>query len=235
MAPQPSPSASGFKRRYRASPYQVRLLESFFNQDETPDSMKRDFIAQHVDMPVKSVHIWFQNRRAKKNLELRKSGKPIPPRYPSMHNFKRFLSLPNTYIFCTAAGSKLIAGGENQQKPPTYELPQDIATGYISAPSSSSNTSSLLLSPRASPEPAEKYALAGSYPSPPGSAPMTPKHATNAATATHEYFSPSSSRTSSPSASPLQLPMKLPPLPRMAPDLTPANQSYKMNVHYLLT
>ncbi|KAJ1978649.1 hypothetical protein H4R34_003129 [Dimargaris verticillata] len=231
MAPQLSPSAPGFKRRYRASPSQVRLLESFFNQDETPDGMKRDFIAQHANMPAKSVHIWFQNRRAKKNLELRKSGKPIPPRYPSMHNFKRFLSLPNTYIFCTAAGSKLIAGGEAQQQPPAYELPLDIATA--STPALSPCTSQLS-SPRTSPEPAEKHALAVSYPSPPGSTPMTPKHTTTV-TATHAYLSPSSSLTPSPSASPVQLPAALPRFSHMVPDLSPANQSYKMNVHYLLT
>ncbi|RKP35796.1 Homeodomain-like protein, partial [Dimargaris cristalligena] len=54
-----------FKRRYRATPSQVRLLETYFIEDETPDAGRREFIAQHADMPVKSVHIWFQNRRAK--------------------------------------------------------------------------------------------------------------------------------------------------------------------------
>ncbi|KAJ1949204.1 hypothetical protein IWQ62_006772, partial [Dispira parvispora] len=93
------PASSSFKRRYRATPYQVRLLDQFFAENETPDTLKREHIAQYVDMPAKSVHIWFQNRRAKKNLELRKAGKPVPPRYPSLHNFKRFLSLPNTHIF----------------------------------------------------------------------------------------------------------------------------------------
>ncbi|KAJ1908949.1 hypothetical protein IWQ60_011438 [Tieghemiomyces parasiticus] len=165
MASTPAPvyPVPTFKRRYRATPYQVRLLEACFQDDETPDAARREWIATHVDMPVKSVHIWFQNRRAKKNLELRKSGQPIPPRYPSLHNFKRFLALPNTYIFCTAAGSKLIAGGNGTESNPSPAPVAATAATVTSAPAPVSTAAATQSSPASPVVRSHRYAPYSPY------------------------------------------------------------------------
>ncbi|KAJ1986908.1 hypothetical protein H4R33_003114 [Dimargaris cristalligena] len=234
-----------FKRRYRATPSQVRLLETYFIEDETPDAGRREFIAQHADMPVKSVHIWFQNRRAKKNLELRKAGRPIPPRYPSLHNFKRFLSLPNTYIFCTAAGSKLITGNRSASA----------STSPLASPSvnnSNDNATSAIITPPLSPSP---LVLGGDSRSQHHlQLPPRPAHHSHGH---HPYYRPSAgpasprseysasdhtiSCESSPITSPLQSPRMMPRCPSTAtlprssyagPVTTPTSTSHHHHHHH---
>ncbi|CAG8517843.1 5441_t:CDS:2 [Ambispora leptoticha] len=57
--------------RHRTTPSQVQYLEQFFEHDDFPDGPTRERIAQTLKMPSKSVHIWFQNRRAKRKQEER--------------------------------------------------------------------------------------------------------------------------------------------------------------------
>ncbi|CAG8464641.1 2974_t:CDS:2 [Funneliformis caledonium] len=63
---------SSIQQRHRTTPTQFQFLESYFqNIDDFPDSIMREKISQKLNMPNKSVHIWFQNRRAKRKQEER--------------------------------------------------------------------------------------------------------------------------------------------------------------------
>lgn len=53
------------KKRNRATPEQVAVLESFFYSTPCPNSKQREELANQISMPERSVQIWFQNRRAK--------------------------------------------------------------------------------------------------------------------------------------------------------------------------
>ena len=53
------------KKRNRATPEQVAVLESFFYSTPCPNSKQREDLASQISMPERSVQIWFQNRRAK--------------------------------------------------------------------------------------------------------------------------------------------------------------------------
>ncbi|CAG8828963.1 33491_t:CDS:2 [Gigaspora margarita] len=58
------------QQRHRTTPSQAQFLENYFtNVDDFPDSNMREKIALKINMPSKSVHIWFQNRRAKRKQE----------------------------------------------------------------------------------------------------------------------------------------------------------------------
>ncbi|CAG8469265.1 7853_t:CDS:2 [Racocetra persica] len=58
------------QQRHRTTPSQAQFLENYFtNIDDFPDSNMREKIALKINMPSKSVHIWFQNRRAKRKQE----------------------------------------------------------------------------------------------------------------------------------------------------------------------
>ncbi|CAJ0633607.1 13518_t:CDS:2 [Entrophospora sp. SA101] len=63
---------NNFQQRHRTTASQSQFLESYFqNVDDFPDSNMRERIALNLNMPSKSVHIWFQNRRAKRKQEER--------------------------------------------------------------------------------------------------------------------------------------------------------------------
>ncbi|CAG8555421.1 3733_t:CDS:2 [Cetraspora pellucida] len=58
------------QQRHRTTPSQAQFLENYFTTvDDFPDSNMREKIALKINMPSKSVHIWFQNRRAKRKQE----------------------------------------------------------------------------------------------------------------------------------------------------------------------
>lgn len=53
------------KKRTRVTPSQLSILEETFNISATPDSKMRKQLAYKLQMPERSIQIWFQNRRAK--------------------------------------------------------------------------------------------------------------------------------------------------------------------------
>jgi hypothetical protein len=53
------------RQRHRVTPHQLLELEKVFRIDSRPDVVARKRISDRLDMPLKSVSIWFQNRRAK--------------------------------------------------------------------------------------------------------------------------------------------------------------------------
>ncbi|KAF9970943.1 hypothetical protein BGZ73_006183 [Actinomortierella ambigua] len=68
-------TATTTKKRTRASPEQLAILEDTFLTNQSPNSKVREILAKKVKMSERSIQIWFQNRRAKvkqaqKRLEL---------------------------------------------------------------------------------------------------------------------------------------------------------------------
>lgn len=53
------------KHRRRTTKTQFRVLESTFREVPKPNATLRKQISAQLDMPVRAVQIWFQNRRAK--------------------------------------------------------------------------------------------------------------------------------------------------------------------------
>ncbi|CEP17089.1 hypothetical protein [Parasitella parasitica] len=53
------------KKRTRVTPSQLSVLEETFSVSATPDSKMRKQLAFKLQMPERSIQIWFQNRRAK--------------------------------------------------------------------------------------------------------------------------------------------------------------------------
>ncbi|KAI8080715.1 uncharacterized protein B0P05DRAFT_596323 [Gilbertella persicaria] len=64
--PTPPPAHSDeSKKRTRVTPSQLSVLEETFSVSATPDSKMRKQLAYKLQMPERSIQIWFQNRRAK--------------------------------------------------------------------------------------------------------------------------------------------------------------------------
>lgn len=62
------------RKRTRATPEQLAVLEKAFSTNPTPNSRVREQLANELGMPDRSIQIWFQNRRAKvKNMAKRSS------------------------------------------------------------------------------------------------------------------------------------------------------------------
>ncbi|CAM0136542.1 hypothetical protein VKS41_003345 [Umbelopsis sp. WA50703] len=60
------------KKRTRATPEQLAVLEKTFMTNTSPNSRMRSSLAQELGMTERSIQIWFQNRRAKvKNMAKR--------------------------------------------------------------------------------------------------------------------------------------------------------------------
>ncbi|KAI9286483.1 hypothetical protein BC943DRAFT_320787 [Umbelopsis sp. AD052] len=65
-------NASTPKKRTRATPEQLAVLEKTFMTNTSPNSRMRTNLAQELGMTERSIQIWFQNRRAKvKNMAKR--------------------------------------------------------------------------------------------------------------------------------------------------------------------
>ncbi|KAK4515634.1 uncharacterized protein ATC70_010585 [Mucor velutinosus] len=62
------------KRRMRTSKEEMAILEHYFSQNRNPNTEKKKEIAKAVQMTEKSVHFWFQNRRAKENKKNKTTG-----------------------------------------------------------------------------------------------------------------------------------------------------------------
>ncbi|KAL1921726.1 uncharacterized protein VTP21DRAFT_10368 [Calcarisporiella thermophila] len=68
----PLPVSPKSRKRMRTTPEQLAILQQIFAANPTPNSHLRLHIARHLDLPLRSVQIWFQNRRAKAKLLERK-------------------------------------------------------------------------------------------------------------------------------------------------------------------
>jgi len=53
------------RKRSRATPEQLAILEATFEKNTSPNSKLREVLAEKVHMSERSIQIWFQNRRAK--------------------------------------------------------------------------------------------------------------------------------------------------------------------------
>jgi Homeodomain len=50
------------KKRQRATPEQLQVLEEAFGVNPSPNAKMREMIADSIKMTERSVQIWFQNR-----------------------------------------------------------------------------------------------------------------------------------------------------------------------------
>jgi Homeodomain len=50
------------KKRQRATPDQLSVLEEAFLLNQSPNAKMRELIAERIRMTERSVQIWFQNR-----------------------------------------------------------------------------------------------------------------------------------------------------------------------------
>lgn len=62
------------RRRTRATPEQLAILEDTFLKNSSPNSRVREMLAERLDMTERSVQIWFQNRRAKVKMMQKRFG-----------------------------------------------------------------------------------------------------------------------------------------------------------------
>ncbi|KAG0183050.1 hypothetical protein DFQ28_005036 [Apophysomyces sp. BC1034] len=65
------------KRRPRTTPWQAGILETWFKQKPAPNKSDVKEIASKVGIKPKSIHFWFQNRRAKEKRMQRSEGNKI--------------------------------------------------------------------------------------------------------------------------------------------------------------
>jgi len=50
------------RKRQRATPEQLQVLEEYFSLNASPNAKMREIIAERIQMTERSVQIWFQNR-----------------------------------------------------------------------------------------------------------------------------------------------------------------------------
>jgi hypothetical protein len=56
------------RARLKLSYDQICVLESNFRADTHPSHLTKTFLANKLNIPLKNVQIWFQNRRAKEKI-----------------------------------------------------------------------------------------------------------------------------------------------------------------------
>ena len=85
-------------KRQRATPQQLRILQSEFMINPTPNAIAREEIGQKIDMTERSVQIWFQNKRAKFRMFSKKTS--TNSQYESVQDYKTTpLVSPKTTTF----------------------------------------------------------------------------------------------------------------------------------------
>lgn len=52
----------------------LKVLEDCFNEVKHPNSIRREKLATELGLPVKTIQIWFQNRRARERKWAKKSS-----------------------------------------------------------------------------------------------------------------------------------------------------------------
>lgn len=65
------------KKRNKCTPEQYRQLEAFFAKNRNPTGKVREELSKSIQMPERSVQVWFQNKRAKTKIMEIRDG--VPP------------------------------------------------------------------------------------------------------------------------------------------------------------
>ncbi|ORX52043.1 homeobox-domain-containing protein [Hesseltinella vesiculosa] len=80
---QPSLSSSSSlwlkSKRKRASPAQLRVLNHVFNHTCFPSTELRMQLSKQLDMPPRTIQIWFQNKRQALKKPTRQTRITLPP------------------------------------------------------------------------------------------------------------------------------------------------------------
>jgi hypothetical protein len=64
-SPSNEDDSASSRKRTRASPDQLAVLEKTFNMNPSPNNRVREQLSRELNMSERSIQIWFQNRRAK--------------------------------------------------------------------------------------------------------------------------------------------------------------------------
>ncbi|TFK68672.1 hypothetical protein BDN72DRAFT_656030 [Pluteus cervinus] len=78
VSPTSPPEPTIKKKRKRADPAQVKILNETFNRTQFPSTAERAMLAERLEMSARSVQIWFQNKRQQKKMAERQSGNVSP-------------------------------------------------------------------------------------------------------------------------------------------------------------
>ncbi|KAJ3171537.1 hypothetical protein HDU88_007617 [Geranomyces variabilis] len=89
LTPPPSCDDTKAKKRARATPEQLAILEETFLTNTSPNAKLREILAGKVHMTERSIQIWFQNRRAKVKLMQKRAAQQAA----QQENVKRRQSL----------------------------------------------------------------------------------------------------------------------------------------------
>ncbi|KAJ3146456.1 hypothetical protein HDU86_008508 [Geranomyces michiganensis] len=89
LTPPPSSDDTKTKKRARATPEQLAILEETFLTNTSPNAKLREILAGKVHMTERSIQIWFQNRRAKVKLMQKRAAQQAA----QQENVKRRQSL----------------------------------------------------------------------------------------------------------------------------------------------
>ncbi|KAI8584860.1 hypothetical protein BDZ88DRAFT_401755, partial [Geranomyces variabilis] len=77
LTPPPSCDDTKAKKRARATPEQLAILEETFLTNTSPNAKLREILAGKVHMTERSIQIWFQNRRAKVKLMQKRAAQQV--------------------------------------------------------------------------------------------------------------------------------------------------------------
>jgi hypothetical protein len=138
----PQQASANNKKRTRATPEQLAILEDTFKTNTSPNSKVREALAEKVSMSERSIQIWFQNRRAKMKAVQKRAHLMInqeslnhfmtcmPPNYGNIYPFRmpihqhaQRIALPN--VAFSAAGMRPQPNiSNNQPQPQQQQQPQ---------------------------------------------------------------------------------------------------------------
>ncbi|CAJ0837752.1 2018_t:CDS:2 [Entrophospora sp. SA101] len=161
----PQQASANNKKRTRATPEQLAILEDTFKTNTSPNSKVREALAEKVSMSERSIQIWFQNRRAKMKAVQKRAHLMInqeslnhfmtcmPPSYGNIYPFRmpihqhpQRIALPNVAFSAGMRPQPNISNNQPQPQqqytPPLqqYSPPQEFIT-----PSAFNNTSVTLM------------------------------------------------------------------------------------------
>ncbi|BFZ54052.1 hypothetical protein PYCC9005_001083 [Savitreella phatthalungensis] len=128
------------KKRQRATPEQLVVLEEAFAVNPNPNAKMREAISGEINMTERSVQIWFQNRRAKTKTQQKREGLdevsplgipahhglydiPIRPGIPARSMTMDFAGQPSLsprgYVpYAVSSPTSRVASGSSLAQPP---------------------------------------------------------------------------------------------------------------------
>ncbi|KAG8956334.1 hypothetical protein FRC04_004414 [Tulasnella sp. 424] len=134
------------KHRKRTSRAQLTVLEATFQENNKPSSATKKALAAQLDMPIRNVQVWFQNRRAKdKNLAAKAKAKEAAAAAAADQAAREGVDDDDDEDFddelsCKAESTTPPAGSSSSSAASTLSPPSNLALRRGSAPNLRGNT-----------------------------------------------------------------------------------------------